>query len=71
MTAQERDALLCVLTNPIGDGALFAVTTERVLIRRLFFDLIGQRMGEDLLLFLAYRGSRPVAALIIVSARVT
>jgi Uncharacterized protein conserved in bacteria len=30
-------------------------------LTRQFFDLIGERMGDALLLFLAYRGSRPIA----------
>jgi predicted N-acyltransferase len=30
-------------------------------LQRQFFDLIGDRMGDTLLLFLAYRGSRPIA----------
>ena len=30
-------------------------------LTREFFDLIGERMGDQLLLFLAYRGERPIA----------
>lgn len=30
-------------------------------LTREFFDLIGERMGDQLLLFLAYRGSQPIA----------
>src|SRR5439155_20487591 len=30
-------------------------------LTRNFFDLVGERMGDRLLLFLAYRGSRPIA----------
>jgi predicted N-acyltransferase len=33
----------------------------RPYLTRAFFDLIGERMGESVLLFLAYRGDRPVA----------
>jgi uncharacterized protein len=33
----------------------------RPYLTRAFFDLIGRRMGDRLLMFLAYRGSRPVA----------
>ena len=33
----------------------------RPYLTREFFDLIGERMGDALLLFLAYRGSQPVA----------
>ena len=31
-------------------------------LTREFFDLIGERMGDTLVLFLAYRGSQPIAA---------
>jgi predicted N-acyltransferase len=33
----------------------------RPYLTRDFFDLVGERMGEAVLLFLAYRGSRPIA----------
>jgi hypothetical protein len=33
----------------------------RPYLTREFFDLVGERMGEKVLLFLAYRGSRPIA----------
>lgn len=33
----------------------------RPYLTRGFFDLLGERMGDRLLLFLAYRGSRPIA----------
>ena len=33
----------------------------RPYLTRSFFDLVGERMGEKALLFLAYRGSRPIA----------
>jgi uncharacterized protein len=33
----------------------------RPYLTREFFDLVGERMGEAALLFLAYRGSRPIA----------
>ncbi len=33
----------------------------RPYLTREFFDLIGERLGEAVLLFLAYRGSRPIA----------
>jgi uncharacterized protein len=33
----------------------------RPYLKRSFFDLIGERMGDQVLLFLAYRGSRPIA----------
>ena len=33
----------------------------RPYLTREFFDLVGERMGDRVLLFLAYRGSRPVA----------
>jgi predicted N-acyltransferase len=33
----------------------------RPYLTRAFFDLIGERMGQSVLLFLAYRGDRPVA----------
>ncbi|HEX8840598.1 MAG TPA: GNAT family N-acetyltransferase, partial [Sphingomicrobium sp.] len=33
----------------------------RPYLRREFFDLVGERMGDAVLLFLAYRDSRPIA----------
>lgn len=33
----------------------------RPYLKRAFFDLIGERMGDQILLFLAYRGSRAIA----------
>jgi uncharacterized protein len=40
-------------------------------LTRSFFDLIGERMGDALLLFLAYRGSRPIAGALNVIGRDT
>jgi hypothetical protein len=69
--AQEGLEIRALRGGEIGDGewdAMWAFYQEtgsrkwgRPYLTREFFDLVGQRMGDRLLLFLAYREGQPIA----------
>jgi predicted N-acyltransferase len=70
-TAREDLEFRALRGSQIGPGewdAMWAFYQDtgsrkwgRPYLTREFFDLVGERMGDRVLLFLAYRGSRPIA----------